>query len=142
MKTMRWIAVFPAGIAAAMLVTFPIHWLIVMTAAFGDSPFFGLLSAETAETFERLTIAFTTPFFIIYVGVLTAPTHKSETGVALAITTALIMGGVYVLAFSGGPRFSGWSSLYFGATPALNLVGIATALYKIRHRYRLHESPH
>jgi len=141
MKITRWIAVFPAGIAAAVLVMFPIHWLIFMTAAFGDSPFFGLLSAETAETFERLAIAFTTPFFIIYVGVLTAPTHKRETGVALAITIALILGGVYVLAFTGGPQFRGWGSLYFGATPVLNLVGIATALYKIRHRYQLNESP-
>ncbi len=139
MKILRWIAVAPAGLATAILVLFPIHWLIVMAADFGDTPFFGLISARTVE---HLASAFTTPFFIIYVGVLTAPTHKSETGVALAITTALILGGVYVLAFSGGPQFSGWGSLYFGATPVLNLVGIATALYKIRHRYRLRESPY
>ena len=136
---MRWIAVFPTGLAAAVLVLFPIHWLIVMIATFGDTPFFGLLSARTME---HLASAFTTPFFIIYVGVLMAPMHKSETGVTLAITTALILGGVYVLAFTGGPQFSGWGSLYFGATPVLNLVGIATALLKIRHRYRLHESPY
>jgi len=139
MKIVRWIAVFPAGIAAAVLVMFPIHWLIVMIAAFGDTPLFGLLSARTVE---HLVIAFTTPFFIIYVGALTAPMHKNETGVALAITTALMMGCAYVLAFTGGPQFSGWSSLYFGATPVLNLAGIATALYTIRRRYRLHESPH
>ncbi len=139
MKTMRWIAVIPASVAAAVVVTFPIHWLIVMIAAFGETPFFGLLSAETVE---RLAIAFTTPFFIIYAGTLTAPTHKSETGIALAITTALILGGIYVLAFTGGPQFSGWGSLYFGATPVLNLVGIATALYKVRRRYQPHESPY
>lgn len=138
MKTMRWIAVFPAGLVAAVLVTFPIHWLIVMIAAFGETPFLGLLSS--AETAEHLAIAFTTPFFIIYAGTLTAPTHKSETGIALAITTALILGGIYVLAFTGGPQFSGWSSLYFGATPVLNLAGITTALYQIRRRYRLHNS--
>jgi hypothetical protein len=132
MKIVRWIVVFPAGIAAAVLVMFPIHWLIVMIAAFGDTPFLGLLSARTVE---HLASAFTAPFFIIYVGVLTAPTHKSETGVALAITTALILGGIYVLAFTGGPQFSGWSSLYFGATPVLNLVGMATALYKVRRRW-------
>lgn len=138
MKTMRWIAVFPAGLASAMLVTFPIHWLIVIIASFGDTPFFGLLSAETLE---RLAIALTTPFFIIYVGVLTAPSRKNETGVALAVAIAIIMGGLYVLAFTGGHQFRGWGSLYFGATPVLNLVGIATALYQTRRRYRLQESP-
>ena len=132
MKTMRWIAVFPAGLAAAVLVMFPIHWAIVM-ASFGETPFF--LNLLSAETLERLVIAFTTPFLIIYVGTLTAPTHKRETGVALAITTALMMGGAYVLAFTGGPLLGGWGSLYFGATPVLNLAGIAIALYKIRRRY-------
>ena len=132
MKIVRWIAVVPAGLAAAVLVTFPIHWLIVITAAFGDSSFWGLLSAETVE---RLAMAFTTPFFVIYVGTWTAPTHRGETSIVLAIITALILGGVYVLAFTGGPRFSGWSSLYFGAMPILNLTGMATALYIVRRRW-------
>lgn len=139
MKILRWIAVFPAGVAAAVLVMFPIHWLVMIAFSFGEAPLFGLLSAKTVE---QLAIAFSTPFFIICVGAWTAPAHRSETSVALAIATALILGGGYVLAFTGGPRFSGWSSLYFGATPALNLAGIATALYRVRHRYQLHKSPY
>ncbi|MFC1913924.1 hypothetical protein ACFLXF_01470, partial [Chloroflexota bacterium] len=99
-----------------------------MIANYEGNLFFGLLSARTAE---NLASAFTAPFFIIYVGSLIAPAHKIETSVALAITIALILGGVYVIAFTGGPQFRGWGSLYFGATPVLNLVGIATALYGI-----------
>ena len=132
MKILRWIAVIPAGLIAAVLVMFPIHWLIMIIAKFGDNLFFTLLSSETLE---RLVIAFTTPFFVIYVGTWTAPTHRGEAGLALAIATALILGGVYVLAFTGGPMFRGWSSLYFGATPVLNLVGIAIALYNVRRRW-------
>ena len=133
MDIVRWIAVVPAGIFAAVLVTFPIHWLIVLISApFGDNLFLGLISAEAAE---RLAIAFTTPFFIIYVGAWTAPTYQVETSVALAILIALILGGIYVLAFTGGARFGGWSSLYFGATPLLNLAAIATAIYITRRRW-------
>jgi hypothetical protein len=137
MKTVRWIAVLPAGLAAALLVMFPIHWLIVIIADFGDNPLFSLLSERAVE---NLANAFTTPFFIIYIGALIAPAYKNQTAVALAIITALISGGLYVLAFTGGPMFSGWSSLYYGATPVLNLAGIATALYTIWHRYRPNES--
>jgi hypothetical protein len=129
----RWIAVVPAGLAVALLVTFPIHWFIIFWASIGDAPFFGLLPVETIE---RLVIAFTNPFFIIYVGTLIAPSHRSETSIALAILTALGIGATIVLAFTGGPQFSGWTSLHFGATPVLNLAGIAIALYKIRKRYQ------
>ena len=135
-KVLRWIAVVPAGLAAGILVMFPIHWFLILWATIGDAPFFGLLSAEGIEHIERLIIAFTSPFFIIYVGALTAPTHHKETGIALAVFTALILGGVYVFAFTGSPYLMGWNSLYFGATPVLNLAGIATALYKMRSRYR------
>ena len=138
MKVLRWIAVVPAGIIGTVLIMFPIHSVIILWVNVGDAPLFGLISAETIEHIERLIIAFTIPFFIIYVGVLTAPTHKNETGVTLAITMALIMGGIYVLAFTGGPQLKGWSSLYFGATPVFNLLGMAAALYKIRSRYKIY----
>ena len=131
-NVVRWIAIIPAGLAVAVLVMFPVHWLIVITAALGDNPFLGLLSAETAE---RLANAFTSPFFFIYIGARIAPTHRGVTSIVLAIIMALIMGGVYVLAFTGGPMFRGWSSLYFGATPVLNLLGIASALYKVRSQF-------
>ena len=136
MKALRWIAVVPAGIAAAVLITFPIHWFLILWVNIGDAPFFGLISAETIEHIERLIIAFTTPFFIIHIGALIAPTYHKETGVALAVFSALILGGLYVFAFTGGPYLRNWNSIYFGATPVLNLAGIATALYLIRRRYQ------
>lgn len=136
MKALRWIAVVPAGITVAVLIMFPIHWLLILWVNIGDVPFFGLISAETIEHIERIIIAFTTPFFIIYIGALIAPNHHKETGVALAIFTALILGGLYVFAFTGNPYLVNWNSIYFGATPVLNLTGIATALFIIRSRYR------
>ena len=136
MKVLRWIAVVPAGIATAVLIMFPIHWFLILWVNIGDAPLFGLISVETLEHIERLIIAFTTPFFIIYIGALIAPTHHKETGVALAIFTALILGGLYVFAFTGISLLRNWNSIYFGATPLLNLIGIAIALFRIRNRYR------
>lgn len=130
MKIVRWIAVLPAGIIAAAIVTFPLHWLITLMY-YGEKPYWGLL---TAETLERLAMAFTTPFIIIYVGAWTAPTRRFETGIALAIATALILAGMYVLAFTAAV-FSGWDSLHYGATPVLNLAAIATALYIVRRNW-------
>lgn len=124
----RWIAVVPAAIIAAVLMSLPIHWLAVIC----DSLSWGLLSAEAVE---NLSMAFAMPFFMIYAGAWTAPKLRGETSVALAIIVALILGGVYVLAFTGGSLFRGWSSLYFGAMPVLNLAGMATALYKVRRRW-------
>lgn len=128
MKIIRWIAVVPAGIIAAAIVTFPLHLLIILMFS-GEKPYWGLL---TAETLERLAMAFTTPFVIIYVGAWTAPTRRFETGIALAVAIALILGGIYVFAFTGDTAFSGWYSLHYGATPVLNLVAIATALFIVR----------
>ena len=136
MKVLRWIAVVPTGIATAVLIMFPIHWFLILWVNIGDAPLFGLISVETLEHIERLIIAFTTPFFIIYIGALIAPTHHKETGVALAIFTALILGGLYVFAFTGISLLRNWNSIYFGATPLLNLIGIAIALFRIRNRYR------
>jgi hypothetical protein len=108
-----------------------------MITAFGDNPLFSLLSERTIE---NLANAFTTPFFIICVGALTAPAYKTQTAVALAVIVALVLGGFYVFSFTGGSMFGGWDSLYYGATPVLNLAGIATALYTIWRRYQPNES--
>ena len=66
----RWAAVIPAGVLAALLVMFPIHWLIMIASASGDSFIVALLSAEVVE---QLAISFTSPFCVIYVGARVAP---------------------------------------------------------------------
>lgn len=137
MNIMRWVAVVPVGIAAAASITFPIHWALIIWVNVGDAPLFGFITVDTIEHIERLIIAFTSPFFIIYIGALVAPTRHIETGVALAIFVALILGGIYAFAFSDTPYLKDWNSLYFGATPVLNITGIAIALYKIRGKYSL-----
>jgi hypothetical protein len=133
MRIFRWIAFIPAGILAAVIATFPVHWLVLLIAS-NEENLLNLLSSRTIET---LIVAFTTPFLMIFAGSWTAPTHRFEAAIALSIGIALILGGIYVFAFSGSPFFNGWNSLYYGATPALNLFGIASALYTVSRKWRV-----
>ncbi len=136
MNVLRWIAVLPTGIVGAFLVTFPVHWLVMLVGSSEEDVFGGILvGLLSRRTLETLATAFTTPFFIIYAGSWMAPGRRVDASVALAVFTALALGGVYVLAFSGGPSFMGWSSLYYGATPVLNLAGVALGLYTVRRRW-------
>ena len=123
----RWIAVIPAGVVAAMLVTFPIHWSLSLVEGYGTFVFAWLGS----ENIETLIIAFSSPYVFIRAGAYTSPGFHPEAGVALSIIVALALGGIYVLAFTSS-SLGGWYSLYYGATPVLNLVGIAAALYAVR----------
>jgi membrane-bound acyltransferase YfiQ involved in biofilm formation len=131
-RIFRWIAFIPAGILAAVIATFPIHWLVMLIAS-NEENLLNLLSSRTLET---LIIAFTTPFLIIFVGSWTAPAHRFVAAITLSIIIALILGGVYVFAFSGNPILNGWNSLYYGATPVLNLLGIASALYTVNRKWQ------
>ncbi len=128
--------VLPISTIVAILIIFPIHWFLFLWVNVGDAPLFGLISPEILEHIERIIIAFTTPFFIIYIGALIAPTHRIETGIALAVFSALLLGGLYALAFTGNSYLMNWNSIYFGVTPLLNLTGVATALFKVRSRYQ------
>ena len=121
MIIVRWIAFIPVGIFAAVIATFPIHWVAINAE--------NLLNLLSQRTLETLIIAFTTPFLIIFVGAWTAPTHRFKAAIALSIIVALILVGLYVFAFSGSLLFNIWNSQYYGATPVLNFIGIATALY-------------
>jgi hypothetical protein len=131
MKAFRWIAVIPAGIVVALLIQFPIHWTIMLASSSEES----LITGWSTRTVEELVVAFATPLCVIYFGSWVAPKRRIETSIALAIIIAIILGGVYVLAFTGGPQFSGWGSLHYGFTPLLNLAGIAVALFLVKYRW-------
>jgi hypothetical protein len=89
----RWIAVLPAAIAAALLVSFPIHWAILATFT-GDDKFITLPNSDL-QNLERLALAFFTPLTLVSVGARVAPRHKVETAVALSGVLLLGFGLLY-----------------------------------------------
>ena len=156
---LRWIAVLPGGVVAALLVTFPLHWAILLIYAIGGSPdasitqvdefgeergcaLMGLTCFVSAETLERLGMSFIVPYLIIFAGAWVAPSQRMIAGIAMAILVALGLGSVYTFSFSA-PQFgySGWESLHYGATPALNLLAVGLALFTVWQKWGTPESP-
>lgn len=127
----RWFAVVPGGLLAALAIMFPVHWFLLLTWAMGPAFLVELLGVENAE---RLVVAFTTPFVFVRAGAAIAPFRKMETAVGLAVIAAIGFGAVYTLSFVS-LTFAGWYTLYYGATPALNLAGLAAGLYGARNSY-------
>ena len=119
---LRWIAVLPGGILATILITFPIHWALVL---FGVPLIGGFVSLETAE---RLIISFTTPYVFITVGRQIAPYYKVETSVALSLLIAVWLGASYVWIVDNSDSYL--KATNYGITPILNVVAVIAALRK------------
>ena len=130
-KVGRWVAVLPGAVLAALIVMFPIHWVILLTYGIGGNIIVGFLGVDTAE---RLVVAFVTPFVIVRVGARISPSRRMETAIGLAVATALLLGAGYMFVFTS-PTFAGWYSLHYGATPVLNLAGLAVGLYQAKDEY-------
>jgi hypothetical protein len=101
---LRWICVIPAGLVAAVLVSFPIHWFVMINlGGASQDPIIEIQDTATLENVERFLQALLAPLACIFFGAKTAPSHKTATAVVLAGT---ILIGVPALAYwlntSGG----------------------------------------
>ena len=123
---LRWLAVLPAGIFAAAVILFPVHWMVLLVTS-GEEEFG--LSSLPPETLERYVTAFATPASLIYFGSWVAPSYRLQTSVFLAILLAAGLGGIYVFsATTGGSYFSGWDWINFVIAIVLNFAGIVTGI--------------
>jgi hypothetical protein len=99
MQLFRWLAVLPGSIGCAILIMFPIHW-VVMLIQFSckegdtinvDGPI-GLLACIPPEMLERFGYALFVPMVLIITGAKIAPKFKFHTGVAMSIFWGLLFG--------------------------------------------------
>lgn len=78
----------PAALISAVLLSFPLHWMVVIIAAFlGDGP-----GMQTARTLERPVMALMMPMTLIYFGSLVAPRSRRIVSYALATLPLVILG--------------------------------------------------
>jgi len=143
MKYLRWIGFIPIGFIASVLVTFPIHWLVALITSYESNILrpLTLLSLMPPRDLETLILGFSTPFSIIFFGAWTAPKYRFKAAIILAIIVLLVLGGTYLFALNGIPDWHYvWYSLYYGATPVLNLTGIVTALFIVNHKWRTNKA--
>ncbi len=132
---LRWLAVLPGAGISAVLVTFPIHWIIMRIKYTGREVdedgtivYDSFIAAIPPDVLEYFAYAFFTPFVIILVGAYIAPSFKFVTSITLALS--LLVGYAVLFAVSGSEIAI--SGLRFIVTVALNVAGIAAGLYMVR----------
>ena len=128
MYWLRWLAVLPGALLAAILSSFPLHWIVYRS-----------LRNETIfidpypEMPERLLLPFVAAVVSIWVGSLIAPDHEVQTSTTLCGLWLLSVGGVVFLTLSGSGLMG--MQLYLqggGIGPAMAGVGALVGLYIVR----------
>ena len=96
MNVLRWILVMPGALLAAILILFPLHWLLLIIFALASSPspdaIISTKDCSTSfifcfleiETVERLGYGFITPLTIIVASSYIAPSKKVRVGKVFA----------------------------------------------------------
>lgn len=72
-EILRWIAVFPAGVLAGVLVLFPLHWVLYSTLVKGSMIQMPLENMASVEEFLAPTFS---SIAFVYAGALTAPRNR------------------------------------------------------------------
>jgi Na+-driven multidrug efflux pump len=129
MKILRWSIFIPAALIIAILITFPIDWLVNMLSN-DDEQFLGLLSSRYVED---IIVAIVVPMALIYFGSWIAPNHRFRSSIGLSILTVLIFGSLYLF---GESIISSWFVFYSRWLAALNILGIAAAILLVKYRWR------
>jgi hypothetical protein len=129
---LRWIAVIPAAVIAAVLILFPIHWVVYF------SDFAGTWIGEILKhigfkdinnNVERLLDALFVGGTFVYAGAKMAPTHHFKTAIALSTVPIFVFVYLFYLINSNqGYRLDEtvWS---MGLKLTLVMFGIGTGIY-------------
>ena len=161
---LRWVIAVPAGLAASVLVMFPVHWgILLLYSLTGSSPetlvtfvgddgevrgcgLMGLTCLVSAESLERVAQAFVTPFVTLTVVARLVPTQKFYAVAALCVLYLVVFGAIMGLAVvtGGGPMvgrvgfegYSGWRWLEFVAVVAIGISGAVAPFYRQLQTWR------
>lgn len=137
-KLLRWLCAAPAGIIAAALLMFPLHWLVMINlGGWGMDPIIEIRDPKTLRNIESVLQAAFGPLAFVYCAARTAPSHR--------LTTSILLSGVIVV----GLPIIAW---YWNAQTAskgngiliehgfarifANVIGTAAAILLIRSHER------
>lgn len=123
-QIIRWIAVLPCAIVAALLSLLPLHILLY------------LIFIRFVEVYPKMPERILTPAILsgvfIWVGSKVSPSYKLETAVALFGTWMFLIGGFVFLAFTGNEVNNG--QLYFrynGIPTFMAVIGAIVGLFVV-----------
>jgi hypothetical protein len=121
----RWVAVFPGALVTALLVTFPVHWIVMLIHSNPEHT----LSGIPVRRLEYAGYAFFLPLTFVLVGANIAPFYKFKTGIVLACLWLLFVVGSVVLSVRSGGQILWWTVPMSGA---LALTALILAVVKVR----------
>ena len=153
---LRWVVAIPAGLGAAILVMFPVHWGILLLYFFvGSDPdafvtvvgddgevrgcgLMGLTCYVSPDTLERLAQTFVAPFVTLTVVGRVVPSQRFYAVGVLFVIYLIFFGAVMGMsAFASGEPlygrigfagYSGWGWLEFVAALVLGVSGAVASL--------------
>ena len=135
---LRWALAVPAGVVAGLLVTFPIHWVVIIgtSGSSEDDGGPGMWDLPP-ETLERSAYALFVPMTIIFVASQVAPAHRVYLAGILAVAWSLLLGVSLTIAAQSGnyADMSDW--IEFAAVVILGVGGSLAGLFNV---YREEES--
>ena len=122
---LRWLAVLPGALAAGVLTTIPLHWMLYSTLRNFVEPY--------PQLPERLLTPFAIAVVFVWAGSRIAPEYKTETAVVLFGLWMVLLGGFVFLTLSGGTWMGRELNFQGGAVaPVMAFVGAFTGLYVVR----------
>lgn len=131
---LRWISVIPAGIIAAIIVSFPVHWLVMVNfGGCGADPVVEIRDPNTLRDIESVLQAAFGPLAFIYFAARTAPNYRL---IISGLLAGIIVLGVPILAYWWNINTtSNESGILLGhgfARIVANVIGAAGAIYTVR----------
>lgn len=121
---LRWFAVLPGSFAFALLMDFPVHWIVMLKSHNPDEPnLLGCITLDPA-TLEHLAYALLNPVFMIMASAYIAPSKRFPTAVVMAILITIFVVYSCVIIKTDAVSVAG-SCLRVG----LNIIGTAIALF-------------
>ena len=137
-KLLRWLCAAPAGIIAAALVMFPLHWLVMINlGGWGMDPIIEIRDPKTLRGIESALQAAFGPLAFVYCAARTAPSHRQITSILLS---GIIVVGLPIIAwYWNAQTVSNGSGILIEhgfARILANVLGTAAAILLIRSHER------
>lgn len=83
---LRWLLVVPGGLAGALLILFPMHWMVMVTfGGWNPEPTVVIGDRNQLKQIEIFLQGFLVPFAFVYCGAWIAPSNQIITSRVLAI---------------------------------------------------------
>lgn len=133
MRIIRWIAILPGAILAAVVVAFPIHLVVMFTlGGWGDAPIIEIKDDSTLRAIELFLQAIFGPFAFVCAAAFTAPVQRVAVSIVAGFT--VVIGAAGLAMWINSLNQPELSVSYGVLTLIANVAGAMGAILLVKHR--------